>query len=262
VTERGADKAEAAAYQDNYSSLYAHEVMDPAARRLKAEKTLSVISDHFGNSLAGMRALEVGCASGGVSMNLCGEFASYAAVDIDARAIAAAQAEARASNARVEFATMNSEQLEFADACFDLVICSHVYEHVPHPARMFDEIYRVLRPGGACYFAAGNRLMWMEPHHHLPLLAALPKPAADLYLRLFRGRDRYYENHFTLFGLRALARRFEIIDYTRRIVDDPVRFRAVDQVPAGSARQRIAQVAVRAGYWLFPTYIWLLRKPS
>ena len=248
------------AYQDNYSAIYAHEVMDPAARRLKAEKTLAVIADHFGSTLRDQQVLEVGCASGGVSINLCREFKSYVAIDLDAQAIAQAQADGKAAGAPVEFKRMNSEELEFPDQSFDLVICSHVYEHVPRPAKMLDEIHRVLRPGGVCYFAAGNRLMWMEPHHHLPLLSALPKPIANRYLRAARGIDKYYENHFTLFGLRSLVKRFEIVDYTRRIVDDPERFRAVDQIPAGSARQLLARLAVRFGYWIFPTYIWLLRK--
>jgi SAM-dependent methyltransferase len=36
----------------------------------------------------------------------------------------------------------------FADASFDLVICSHVLEHVPDDAAAFREIARILRPGG------------------------------------------------------------------------------------------------------------------
>ena len=79
-------------YQHNYSALYAHEDMDPVARRSKAEKTLAVLKDHLGDHLRERRALEVGCASGGVALNLCREFAAYTAVDIDGDAIASATA--------------------------------------------------------------------------------------------------------------------------------------------------------------------------
>lgn len=36
----------------------------------------------------------------------------------------------------------------FADASFDVVLCSHVLEHVPDDAKAFSEIARILRPGG------------------------------------------------------------------------------------------------------------------
>jgi SAM-dependent methyltransferase len=35
---------------------------------------------------------------------------------------------------------------------FDVVICSHVLEHVPEDRRAMAEVFRVLRPGGAAYF--------------------------------------------------------------------------------------------------------------
>ena len=38
--------------------------------------------------------------------------------------------------------------LPFADAAFDCVICSQVIQHMPPEARLFDELLRVLKPGG------------------------------------------------------------------------------------------------------------------
>src|SRR5687768_14211116 len=37
---------------------------------------------------------------------------------------------------------------EIQDNQFDLVICSHVLEHVPDPDKALKEIFRILRPGG------------------------------------------------------------------------------------------------------------------
>ena len=94
-----------------------------------------------------------------------------------------------------------------------MVVCAHVYEHVPDARRLMAEIWRLLRPGGVCYFAAGNRLSIMEPHYRLPFLSWLPPSAADRYLRVTGKGNSYYERHATLWGLKRLTRDFTVIDY-------------------------------------------------
>jgi SAM-dependent methyltransferase len=39
-------------------------------------------------------------------------------------------------------------ELQFWDAQFDLIICSHVLEHIPDDLKAMTEMHRVLRPGG------------------------------------------------------------------------------------------------------------------
>lgn len=36
----------------------------------------------------------------------------------------------------------------FADASYDFVVCSNMIHHVAHPMRLFDEMERILKPGG------------------------------------------------------------------------------------------------------------------
>src|SRR2546425_2710772 len=42
----------------------------------------------------------------------------------------------------------NAEQLPFASAVFDLVLCTQMLEYAPDPGQVISEIYRVLRPRG------------------------------------------------------------------------------------------------------------------
>lgn len=44
--------------------------------------------------------------------------------------------------------TVDITELPFADRSFDVVICSHVLEHVPDDAKALGELHRVLAPGG------------------------------------------------------------------------------------------------------------------
>ena len=46
----------------------------------------------------------------------------------------------------------NLESMTFEDNSFDLIITQDVMEHVFHPAKAFQEIARVLKPGGAHIF--------------------------------------------------------------------------------------------------------------
>jgi len=50
------------------------------------------------------------------------------------------------------------ETLPFRDGAFDVIVCKFVIEHVPSPARVFAEFWRVLRPGGMLAVLTPNRL--------------------------------------------------------------------------------------------------------
>lgn len=53
------------------------------------------------------------------------------------------------------FVNLNAEdQFNFADASFDLVTHTDVYEHINHPDRAMGEIWRTLKPGGWHIFTA------------------------------------------------------------------------------------------------------------
>ena len=219
---------------------------------------VAVLEDFLPGPLGSYDLLNVGGSAGIIDNYLARHFDSVTGVDIDTPAIEHAARSFSRDNLR--FHVADALNLPFRDESFDVVICSHVYEHVPDPQRMFDEIFRVLRKGGICYFSAGNRLMWNEPHYNLPLLSVLPRPLAHVYIRLAGKARFYHEKHLSYWGLRSLVHRFTINDYTQRLVVEPERFHTAYMIRPGSRKARIAGALLRLAYWAFPGYIWLLQK--
>ena len=68
------------------------------------------------------------------------------------------------------------EQLPFAEAQFNLVICTQVLEYIPDPPAVIAEIYRVLKPGGCLL---------------LSVPAVSPRDAEEDYWRFLPGSLRH-----------------------------------------------------------------------
>lgn len=250
-------------YQRDFSEIHPETMFDEKGRLQKARKTVAVILDVLRNAGKDPRkttVLDIGCSTGILTRHYSEFFGRVVGMDIDDGAIEWATKNRSAEN--IEYRVGDSMDLPFSDPQFDVVTCTHIYEHVPDAQRLLEEILRVLRPGGFCYFAAENRLRWWDGHYDLPLLTLLPKPLGDLFVRMMHRGESRYETHSTVWGLRRLARSFEITDYTRQVVRDPEKFEAADMVRAGTLKQKAALASLNLAYWAFPTYLWILRKPG
>ena len=261
-SSKGPEPGPGREYQLGFSEIHPGTMFDEEGRLQKARKTVAVILDAMaaaGRDPAHARLLDIGCSTGILTQHYAEFFGRVVGVDIDDGAVEWAQKNRTADN--IEYHVGDSMELPFQAAEFDVVTCTHIYEHVPDAQRMLEEIFRVLTPGGLCYFAAENRIRLWDGHYDLPFLTMLPKTLGDGFVRLMRKGEGRYETHFTVRGLRRLAQGFEIVDYTKAVVRDPVRFEASDMVSAGSLKQMAALATLRAAYWAFPTYLWILRKP-
>lgn len=250
-------------YQHEFSKIHEAAMYDAARRRQKARKTLSVIKDFLtarNISTNRLTLLDIGCSTGFMTNLYRESFGSVIGIDIDQSAISYAKAHFSCENA--EFLVRDSMETGFQDDTFDVVTCTQIYEHVPDCKRLITEIRRILKPGGICYFAAGNRLQWMEPHYRLPLLSVFPKSIAHHYLRLTRRGSHYYETHLSYWGLKRLVADFETFDYTLQVIRNPQRFSATEMIKDRSLKQRIALGLLQIAYWASPAYIWILRKPA
>jgi ubiquinone/menaquinone biosynthesis C-methylase UbiE len=230
---------------------------DIKGRTQKFEKILSVLQD-FHPGTQSLNCLDIGCSSGIITSLLGNHFQMSIGMDIDQEAIEYAQN--HSSSPRAQFLIADSMALPFHNNSMDVIVCNHIYEHVPQAKQMMDEVYRVLKEDGLCYFSAGNKYMIIEGHYRLPFLSWLPKPFAHLYLNLAGKGEFYYEQHLSFGGLKKLVGKFRIYNYTLSIIRNPKKFLATDIFDTQTFLYRwIRWVAPYLYPWI-PTYIWILTK--
>ncbi len=230
---------------------------DTGGRSQKFKKIFSVLQSYQPPSSSSV-CLDVGCSSGIITSLLGNHYSTVIGIDIDREAVQ--YAKHHSSSGSVYFLVADSMSFPFKDKFAEVVICNHVYEHVPDPNQMMKEIYRILKDDGFCYFSAGNKYMVVEGHYRLPFLSWFPKPLANLYLRITRKGNLYYEEHRSLRGLRQLVNRFRIHDYTLSIVRDPEKFFATDLFDTQSLTYKVLRFLAPLLYRWIPTYIWVLTK--
>jgi len=245
-------------YQDNFSEIFPEAAYSFDLRERKARTMLAVLKDFVKTDVRRMTLLDLGSSTGIIAHYLACHFGRVMGVDVDRSAVHFAWQTSKRSN--LSFGLVDGMNLAFKHNMFDVVICAHIYEHVSDPVKLLEQIYRVLKPGGLCYFAADNRLWWWEPHYRLPFLAWLPRLMAHHYLRLAGKGDFYEERLLSRRSLRRLVGKFAVIDYTPKIIRNPNLFYADYMLREGSVKFKFANLVVKYAYWLCPGYIWLLQK--
>lgn len=247
-------------YEHNFSRQFP-VVLEDRTRYLKSKKILKVIMDYSkksGFDLRKLTVLDVGCSGGHVLKTLSPYFQKLVGIDIDTSAIDFAKKRNNAPN--VDYLQGDGLFIPFKDNSFNVIICNHIYEHVPDAKLLFSEIRRVLKPGGFCYLSAGNRLVLKEGHYKLYFLSWLPKPLANYYLRLTGKGTNYYEKHLTWWGISRIIKKFVVTDYTIPIIKAPGSFHATDMIKKDSLLTKLPASITKVLYWLIPTYILILSK--
>src|SRR5919204_236151 len=111
----------------------------------------------MGRLAPGERVLDLGCGAGTdslVAAQMVGAEGRVTGIDMTPEMLAKARAAAAEIGAdNVDFVEGEIEALPFADETFDVVISNGVIDLVPDKDAVFDEIYRVLAPGGRIQIA-------------------------------------------------------------------------------------------------------------
>ena len=247
-------------YQEDYAEGRA-QMYDTRSRVLKATRIVKLLKDYYvDKDLRKLVCLDIGSSTGIIDNFLAQHFKEVIGIDIDKKAVKSAQKHFRRNN--LKFKIGDAMKPEFKKNSFDVVVCLHIYEHVPDDKKLFKEIFRVLKPGGVCFFAAGNRLWPWEYHYNLPFLSLLPKHLAHYYVKLFGKGDEYYESLRTYWSLKKLTKNFEIIDYTPKILKSPKKFGFDNIFAPGSVVSLLAKIAAPLSSYFAPTFFWLLIKEN
>jgi len=94
--------------------------------------------------IKGKKILDVGAGTGRLSLPLFNEGALVTALDVSAEMLKLL----KQKQPDIDIVTGEAEDMPFPDNTFDVVVCAFLIVHLKDPIVFFDEVYRVLKPGG------------------------------------------------------------------------------------------------------------------
>jgi len=159
---------------------------------------------------AGVRVLDIACGPG----HFLQEAASAGAVAVG---IDSSRDMLRAAGSRLGLGARlvmgDGMALPFESGSFDIVNCSGLIEYIPEPMQLFQEVLRVLKPGGRALVSSTNRLS--------PALILVPVVDAARRSALVRGAVRATGLPIDQVSLRG--RRFQMAFHTPRALASQLR---------------------------------------
>ena len=103
-------------------------------------------------------ALDVGCGCGGTAAWLVSR-----GVQVDGISWNLEELEQAAKHCRATFQCDLNEGLPNIKASeYDLIVCSHIFEHIAYPQNLLTDIQRALKPSGVLVVAIPNLLFWRD----------------------------------------------------------------------------------------------------
>jgi ubiquinone/menaquinone biosynthesis C-methylase UbiE len=234
-------------------------IQKTASRKQQAEKIFAILADFLQtHSFKPYLCLEVGCGSG----EICKYFAIHVnlmwGIEIDYNQL---KIGAITTKTNLAFSQADGSMLPFQDSTFDLILFPQVYEHTLNQQGIFNEIHRVLNPGGICFFSGPNRYRIIEPHYFLPFLSWLPNRLATYYLRLSKRGEIYDIYPRSYWTLKKLTKGFQKYDYTYKMIKYPEKFKVTGRLYKLKFNLLPTWI-LRIIEPFYPNFNWILKKDS
>jgi SAM-dependent methyltransferase len=168
------------------------------ARNRVLSDSMAGLIGRFATASTG-RGIEVGCQNG-VLIDAMERQTAYSWVGVDP-----AIAQPGRSAEGLELLPGRASSVPFADARFDVALLANVYEHVQPEERAasFQELARILVPGGVVVGQLPNPYFPIESHSRLPFMGWLPVRLQKVYWRL---SPVPWEHDFFVVTIRHLVR--------------------------------------------------------
>ncbi len=239
-----------------YYSEQVPKILDLKHREVIGREIISILEHHIGN-LSKLEILDYGCSSGVISHMLSKKTKKVVGIDVDVPAIK--YAKDKFENKNTKFLLVKKIKTNFRDSSFDVVVANQIYNFVENDTKLMKEIYRLLKPGGVCYFGARNKYAIIEPQYDLPFLSWLPKSIADKLVILTNKGDEFVGNYKSYYGLKKLVRKFIVHDFTLKILSDP---RKYNFVKFAKYKKIFKLIPFKLIEPFIPNYIWILEKAN
>jgi len=193
--------------------------LDPVSRAERARRRL--LSVHDAVDLANKRVLEFGCGAGFEVWFIGHHIGADAyGVDVIERASWTALQDDRSHLVCADITDSNPFESDF----FDRVISFSVFEHVRHPFRALQEIFKSMKPGGLAYISANLYRSSVASHLYRDIFFPYPHLLFhdDVFKEYFRRRGEkvrgaswvnkltwlQYERYIEMVGFRIAMLRF------------------------------------------------------
>ncbi|MDE2234364.1 MAG: bifunctional 2-polyprenyl-6-hydroxyphenol methylase/3-demethylubiquinol 3-O-methyltransferase UbiG [Gammaproteobacteria bacterium] len=109
-------------------------------------------------ALSGKRVVDIGCGGGLLAEAMAGLGAEVTGIDMAESPLQVARLHLHESGLQVDYRLDSAENLAASmPACFDVVTCMEMLEHVPDPAAVVRACAALAKPGGQVFFSTLNR---------------------------------------------------------------------------------------------------------
>lgn len=183
----------------------------------KANKIITILEESLRKPIKDLTILDIGTGNGEIANYIAGKNNHVYSVDV--------QKLVDDKKCSFQFIQVKDERLPFADNFFDIVISNHVIEHLEKGMRHLNEINRVVKPRGGCYFATPNRNFPWEVHTRTLLIHYFPYQA---FWRILKHLHRYQEPIYLMqYGEMKkafLQAGFTYEDFTMKVINYPERY--------------------------------------
>ncbi len=191
-------------------------------------------------------ALDVACGGGHVALALARTGADVDACDLTPEMLDVAAALLADNDCTATFAVAEAEALPYPDSTFDVVTCRIAAHHFPDAFAFFEEVARVLKPGGRFGFQDQT----------LP-----PERTSAVLTDVFeRTRDASHNQAYNIDGWVTLIERAGLSVQHTEIVDKQHDFiewtqrQGCDEATVAELRQLMAEAPSGMRRWLEPVY--------